>query len=103
MTASGILTLPLLVVCCFLFTIGAVTNTIGVPSLISVTLAKQSFAISNGRVEIARSIAYVGGPALAGALVGGALPWSAFFVATIFSVTALGFMITLKQPTKTTK
>ena len=103
MTASGMLTLPLLVVCCFLFTIGAVTNAVAVPSLIFVVLAKDSFAASNGRVELVRSLAYVGGPALTGALLGGAEPWSAFLVAAIFSAIALGFMFHLQQPATTVK
>jgi predicted MFS family arabinose efflux permease len=65
-----------------------------VPALV----ARELHARANGRLELARSAAYAGGPALAGALVTWTGAPSAFALATILSVSAVALLWRLSEP-----
>jgi predicted MFS family arabinose efflux permease len=65
-----------------------------VPALVP----RELHARANGRLELARSTAYAGGPALAGALVAWAGGASAFVLATILSVAAVALLWRVSEP-----
>jgi len=92
------LTMPLLALLGFVGAAGTVAYGVSAPSLIPALVKPNQLAAANGRLELARTVAYTGGPALAGALVnflGGSL---AFAVATALSICAVLLFLGLKEP-----
>ena len=73
---AGWLTWPLLAVLGFVGACGTVAYTVSAPALVPTLVPPECLAAANGRIELARTVAFAGGPALAGALVGwtGATP-----------------------------
>jgi predicted MFS family arabinose efflux permease len=65
-----------------------------VPALVP----RELHARANGRLELARSAAYAGGPALAGALVAWAGAGAAFMLATMLSVAAVALLWRMAEP-----
>jgi predicted MFS family arabinose efflux permease len=55
---------------------------------------------ANGRLELARSAAYAGGPALAGALVAWAGASAAFVIAAVLSASAVALLWGLSEPAR---
>ncbi|HWV25476.1 MAG TPA: MFS transporter [Thermomicrobiales bacterium] len=84
----GKLTMPLLALIGFLGAIGTVAYTVTAPSLVPSLVDRTRLLAANGRIELIRSLAYAGGPAIAGLLVGWTGARWAFGVAIIFSATA---------------
>lgn len=94
----GLLTLPLLALLGFIGATGTVAYSVAAPSLVPALVPRETLAAANGRLELARSAAFAGGPALAGALVGwlGATP--AFALAAALSTAAVILLSGLREP-----
>lgn len=94
----GLLDLPLLALLGFIGASGTVAYSVTAPSLVPALVPREALAAANGRIELARSIAFAAGPALAGWLVGwtGAAP--AFGVAAALSSGAVFLLAGLREP-----
>jgi predicted MFS family arabinose efflux permease len=65
-----------------------------VPALV----ASQHLAQANGRLELARSMAFAGGPALAGALIAWMGASTSFVLSLMLSLAAVGFLRQVQEP-----
>src|SRR5262249_44827481 len=79
----GLLTLPLLAVLGFVGACGTVAYSVTAPSLVPSLVAPGALARANARIELARTVAFAAGPALAGALIGWTGGTPAFGVAAM--------------------
>lgn len=98
LTALGGLDVPLLAALGFIGAGGTVVYSVAAPALIPALVASDALAAGNARIELARTIAFAAGPALAGALVGwtGAAP--AFAAAAALSAVAVLLLGGLGEP-----
>ena len=98
--AFGWLTLPLLSLLGFTAVCGTVAYSVAAPALVPSLVAPQLLPAANARIELARTVAFAGGPALGGVLVGwvGAAP--AFGVAAALSVIAVGLLSGIYEPAR---
>ena len=71
-----------------------------VPALLPAHLPRELLGAANGRLELARSAAFAGGPALAGALVSWAGASAAFVLATVLSLAAVALLLRLPEPAR---
>ena len=96
----GGLTLPLLAVLGFVAVCGTVAYSVAAPALVPSLVRADLLPAANARIELARTIAFAGGPALGGLLVGwvGAAP--AFGFATALSVIAVVLLSGIYEPTR---
>ena len=100
-TASGRLSLALLGVLGFVGAAGTVGFSVAAPALVPALVPRPLLGAANSRLELARSVAYAGGPALAGALVGWAGGSLAFALATALSLAAVALLARLPEPPRT--
>ena len=89
--------LPLLTALGFLGALGTVGFSVAAPALVPSLVPALDLARANGRLELARSVAYAGGPAMAGALVSWAGASTAFAVASALSALGLGWLWRLTE------
>ncbi len=89
------LSVPLLAALGFLGAIGTVGFSVAAPAAVPGLVPRELLGRANGRLELARSIAYAAGPALAGALVAWAGASSAFTLAAVLSVAAVALLMRL--------
>jgi predicted MFS family arabinose efflux permease len=87
--ASGNLDLTLLAILGFIGAIGTVCYSVAAPALLPSMVPRHQLGEANRWLELARSTAYAGGPALGGAIVGWAGAPSAFVIATVLSLLAV--------------
>ena len=99
---TGFLSLPLLALLGFVGAAGTVGFSVAAPALVPALVPRAQLAAANGRLELARSVAFAGGPALAGALVSGAGASAAFVLAAMLSVGALLLLRRLPEPARAT-
>src|SRR4051812_273281 len=94
----NLLTLPLLALLGFAAVCGTVVYSVAAPALVPSLVPPQSLPAANARIELARTVAFAGGPALGGVLVGwvGAAP--AFGVATTLSAIAVVLLAGIYEP-----
>ncbi|HTH76699.1 MAG TPA: MFS transporter [Trinickia sp.] len=97
---SGKLSLPLLAACGFIGACGTVAYNVAAPSLITALVERHAWATANGRIELARSVAYSAGPALGGLLVGTIGAYAAFVVAAALSACAALLLAGIDEPTR---
>jgi predicted MFS family arabinose efflux permease len=92
------LSVPLLALIGFAAATGTVAFSVAAPALVPALVPRQQFVAANGRLELARSVAFAAGPALAGALVGwlGASP--TFILAAALSAIAAALLIGIPEP-----
>jgi predicted MFS family arabinose efflux permease len=97
----GALTLSLLALLGFVAVCGTVIYSVAAPSLVPSLVPATLLSAANARIELARTIAFAGGPALGGALVGwlGAAP--AFGVAAALSIMAVVLLARIAEPVRT--
>ena len=98
-----VLTLPLLGVLGFIGACGTVAYSVAAPALVPALVPSGALAMANGRLELARTIAFAGGPALAGVIVawmGGA---PAFAIAAALSTCAVFLLAGLHEPAQRTR
>lgn len=95
---SGHLSLWLLAGFGFLGAVGTVCFTVAAPALLPLIVAPSQLTSANRWLELARSGAFVAGPALGGALVGqfGASP--AYLLAFALSATSVALLMTIREP-----
>ncbi|MBC7437995.1 MAG: MFS transporter [Bdellovibrionales bacterium] len=93
----GRLSIPLLAVLGFIGAIGTVGFSVAAPAMVPSLVPRELLGRANGRLELARSAAYAGGPALAGALVAWAGASSAFVIAAMLSAAAVALLINLVE------
>src|SRR5262249_20848084 len=96
----GWLTLPLLGLLGFVGACGTVAYSVAAPALVPALVPAEALPMANGRIELARTIAFASGPALAGALVGWTGGAPAFGVAAALSVGAVILLAGLREPTR---
>ncbi len=100
LASLGGLTLPLLAVLGFLGACGTVAYSVAAPALVPALVPRAALAAANGRLELARTIAFVAGPSLGGALVGWTGGPSAFGVAAVLSACAVVLLAGLHEPAR---
>jgi predicted MFS family arabinose efflux permease len=99
----GALTLPLLALLGFLGACGTIAFLVAAPALVPGLVAPDQLARANGRIELARTVAFTAGPALAGVLVGRTGGGPAFGVAAALSVCAVCLLAGLSEPARASR
>ena len=92
------ISVPLLACVGFLAAVGTVGFSVSAPSLVPALVGSQQLAQANGRLELARSMAFAGGPALAGALIAWMGASTSFVLSLMLSLAALGFLRQIQEP-----
>ena len=100
LAAFGWLSVPLLALVGFVAATGTVVYSVAAPALVPALVPRASLAAANGRLELARSVAYAAGPALAGALVGWAGASPAFTLAAVLSGVAVVLLAGVPEPVR---
>jgi predicted MFS family arabinose efflux permease len=95
---GGQLSIAWLAVLGFAGATGTVAFSVAAPSLVPALVPREALPRANARLEVARSIAFAGGPALAGALVGWAGGPPAFVLALLLSCVAVACLRGLPDP-----
>jgi predicted MFS family arabinose efflux permease len=96
----GALTMPWLAVLGFVGACGTVAYSVAAPALVPALVPRAALAAANGRLELARTLAFAGGPAVAGALVGWVGGAPAFAVAAALSCCAVLLLAGLREPAR---
>ncbi|MGH7416077.1 MAG: MFS transporter [Candidatus Rokuibacteriota bacterium] len=96
----GLLSLPLLALLAFAGACGTVAYSVAAPALVPALVPPDGLTTANARLELARTVAFVGGPALGGALVGWTGAGAAFGVAAAFSIGAAFLLAGLREPAR---
>ncbi len=91
------LSLPLLALLGFIGAAGTVGFSVAAPALVPTLVPQHDLARANARLELARSIAFAAGPALAGAMVAWAGASIAFAFATGLSLCAVLWLLRLPR------
>ena len=94
----GWLSVPALAAIGFAAATGTVAFSVAAPALVPALVPREAFAAANGRLELARSVAFAAGPALAGALVAAAGGSVAFVLAAALSVLAVLLLGGVPEP-----
>src|SRR6478752_4724757 len=81
--------LPLLALLGFIAVCGTVAYSVAAPSLVPSLVASHLLGAANARIELARTVAFAGGPAIGGALVGFVGGAPAFGAAAALSIVAV--------------
>jgi predicted MFS family arabinose efflux permease len=97
---TGQISLPLLAVLGFLGALGTVAFSVAAPALVPALVPRSGLAQANGRLELARSLALAGGPALAGALVSWTGASAAFVLGAMLSAAAAVLLLGLREPAR---
>jgi predicted MFS family arabinose efflux permease len=100
MVVSGRLSIAALAALGFIGAMGTVAFSVAAPALVPALVPRELLARANGRIELARSAAYAGGPALAGALVAWTGASSAFVLATVLSAAAVLLLWRIREPAR---
>jgi len=97
---SDLITLPWLAALGFVAVCGTVVYSVAAPALVPSLVMPQLLPAANARIELARTIAFAGGPAVGGALVGwiGAAP--AFGCAAALSIIAVVLLAGIDEPAR---
>src|SRR5579872_1095149 len=96
----GVLGMPMLAVLGFVAVCGTVVYSVAAPALVPSLVSPTALPAANARIELARTVAFAGGPALGGLLVGwiGAAP--AFGCAAALSIVAVALLAGLFEPAR---
>ena len=97
---AGQLSIPLLAALGFMGAVGTVGFSVAAPALVPALVPRDALAQANGRLELARSVAFAAGPALAGALVSWAGASAAFVLAAALSASALVLLLRIGEPAR---
>jgi predicted MFS family arabinose efflux permease len=98
LVVAGALSLPLLAILGFVGACGTVAYSVAAPALIPSLVASSELPRANGRIELARTTAFAGGPAIGGALVGWIGGGPAFGLAAALSVVAAILLVGIVEP-----
>jgi predicted MFS family arabinose efflux permease len=94
----GALSWPVLAMLGFAGACGTVAYMVAAPAMVPALVPRAALVAANGRIELARTTAFVAGPALAGALVGWAGATPAFALAVALSSAAVVLLIGIHEP-----
>ncbi len=97
---AGHLSLALLAVLGFAGACGTVAYSVVAPALVPALVPPNALSLANARIELARTVAFASGPALAGALVGWSGAGPAFALACALSVCAVFLLSGLAEPAR---
>lgn len=97
---SGWLSIPLLAALGLVGAIGTVAYSVAAPALVPGLVPRESLVAANGRLELARTLAFAAGPALGGVLIGWIGASAAFLIAAILSGVAMLLLSGLAEPTR---
>jgi predicted MFS family arabinose efflux permease len=100
MVLSGHLSIAGLALLGFAGAVGTVCFSVTSPALVPALVPHVLLARANGRMELARSLAYAGGPALAGALVAWAGASAPFVLGAVLSASAAGLLLRVAEPAR---
>src|SRR5687767_9169283 len=100
LAALGWLSVPMLAALGFIGACGTVAYSVAAPALVPSLVAPAALALANARLELARTVAFAAGPALAGALVGWTGGTLAFAAASALSVGAVFLLAGLREPAR---
>jgi predicted MFS family arabinose efflux permease len=103
LTATHALSLPLLAGLGLVGACGTVVFSVAGPALVPALVPREALIAANGRIELARTVAFAAGPALGGALVGVTTGSSAFGLAMMLSGLAVAFLIGVPEPDRATR
>jgi predicted MFS family arabinose efflux permease len=92
------LSLPLLAALGFIAATGTVAYNVAAPALVPSIVPRAAYASANGRLELARSVAYSAGPAAGGLLVGWIGAGWAYGCAAALSALAVVLLAGLREP-----
>jgi predicted MFS family arabinose efflux permease len=97
---SATLSIWLLALLGFVAVCGTVVYSVAAPSLVPSLVRPDQLSVANARIELARTVAFAGGPAVGGALVGfvGAAP--AFGSAAALSIIAVVLLSGVHEPAR---
>lgn len=95
---AGLLTLPLLALIGALTATGTVVFSVAAPALVPGLVARADFGAANTRLELARSLAFTAGPSLAGLVVAWLGGGTAFIMAAMLSLLAVGLLSGIPEP-----
>src|SRR6195952_4691028 len=95
-----LLTLPLLALSGFIAVCGTVAYSVAAPALVPSLVAPPLLPAANARIELARTVAFAGGPALGGVLVGWTGAALAFAVAAALSMSAVVLLSGICEPAR---
>lgn len=95
---QGWMSVPALAAIGFAAATGTVAFSVAAPALVPALVPREAFAAANGRLELARSVAFAAGPAAAGALVAWAGGSAAFVLAAAISVVAVVLLMGVPEP-----
>jgi predicted MFS family arabinose efflux permease len=98
--ALGGLSLPLLALLGFVGATGTVAYSVAAPSLVPALVPGEALSVANGRLELARSVAFTAGPALAGGLIAWLGAGPTFGVAAALSTVAVLLLAGLQEPAR---
>jgi len=98
LAAFGLLTWPALALLGFVGACGTVAYSVAAPSLVPSLVPPDALASANARVELARTVAFAAGPALAGALIGWIGGTPAFGLAAALSACAVVLLSGVNEP-----
>ena len=98
LVATGAVSIAGLALLGCLGAVGTVAFSVAAPALVPSLVPHGQLGRANGRIELARSAAYAGGPALAGALVAWAGAPAAFVLAALLSAGAVALLARLREP-----
>lgn len=96
----GLLSIPLLGLLGCVAAVGTVAFSVTAPALVPALVERAGLAAANGRLELARSLAYAGGPAVAGGLVAWSGAPLAFAAAAALSAWAALLLGGLAEPAR---
>jgi predicted MFS family arabinose efflux permease len=99
---AGWITLPLLGFLGFVAVCGTVVYSVAAPALVPSLVPSTVLPAANARIELARTAAFVAGPALGGLLVGWSGAGPAFGIAAALSVIAVVLLARLREPARDT-
>lgn len=94
----GALTLPLLAALGFVGACGTVAYMVAGPALVPALVSREALVAANGRIELARTVAFTAGPAVGGLLVGWTGGAPAFAVAAGLSLGAVFLLAGIVEP-----
>ncbi|HEX7747683.1 MAG TPA: MFS transporter [Bordetella sp.] len=98
---SSSLTIAWLAALGFIGAIGTVGFSVTAPALVSSLAPRAALGRANARLELARSMAFAAGPAIAGALVSWAGASTAYVLGAALSAAAIGLLLRLAAPEST--
>jgi MFS family permease len=98
--SGGALDMTLLALLGFLGACGTVGYTVAAPAVVPALVRPEQLPLANGRIELARTVAFTAGPALGGAIVGWAGSSAAFGCAAALSLAAMLLLAGIREPAR---